>query len=273
MPRWDSRYKRIPSLLTWTLPTWDKVPPGSRVAVWVSRPRPNEVTLALPATGDNVGGVGTIIKLSPEVGAAGALLCGGEERAGRPPPFPGHRARHLLRWSCTCPEPNAGRENEWQGRQAPGCTASHRHLNSSLRRAPSNSRGRAELEGAAGPPRSPPVRTSTCREGDCAGSTMPAPGGGAQCSGDPPWPPRSRGLRQRAGGGPRRRLAVRGLRTQVRLPAKHRWPCPRAVRQGSPRGERGGERSVRTPRAGRGGGGRGATPPPRAHGPLRPARL
>lgn len=49
---------------------------------------------------------------------------------------------------------------------------------------------------------------------------------------------------------------------QVRLPARRRWPCPRAARQGSPRGGRGGGESARAPRAGcegRKGGGRSGT--------------
>lgn len=105
-------------------------------------------------------------------------------------------------------------------------------------RRPSNSLGGEELGCVAGGIPDLPatsVRTSTCREGGPAGSKMPAQGGGPGPWGDPlPWPPRSREPRQCADGGPGPRAATGRLRTQVRLPARRRWPCPRAARQGSP---------------------------------------
>lgn len=89
------------------------------------------------------------------------------------------------------------------------------------------------------------------------------PGKGRRAFGRlPPWPPWSRGSRQRAGRGARRPAAAERLRMQVRLPARRRWPCPRAARQGSPSGGRGSGESARAPRAeceGRKGGGHSGT--------------
>lgn len=80
-------------------------------------PPPNEVTRALLPTGANRGGVKTLVKLSLEAGAAGAVLCGGRAlaRPGGLLPSQGTMPGTCPRWSGTSRESNAEGRRESNG--------------------------------------------------------------------------------------------------------------------------------------------------------------
>lgn len=195
------------------------------------------MTGTLPPTGANLGGVRTLVKLSPEAGAARALLCGERAWAASSPTeascqAPARVERHLT-----------GTDAEGQGGGKAGATGTGTHSQPQTpevapQRRPLNSLGGRSLDvWRGGIPDLPAtsVRTSTCTEGGRAGSKMPAQGGSPGPWGDP-CPDRlglgnHRNARARV---PRPGRPLGRLRTQVRLPARRRWPCPRAARQGSP---------------------------------------